>query len=373
MKAIVIVPHTSKLSLVDREEPQIKSPDEIKLRVSRVGICGTDRDEASGGRSKAPEKQDTLVIGHEMFGQVEAVGEQVTRVRPGDYAVFTVRRSCGKCLPCLMNRSDMCQTGDYRERGIWGLDGYQTEFVVDNEQYIVRVPSELKPIGVLTEPLSVVEKAINQVVDIQHTRLPDAAAKADWLHNRRCLVAGLGPIGLLAAMVLSLRGAQVFGLDIVNANSARPEWLEQVGGQYIDGLQIQTDRVDDQIGPMDLIFEATGIPKLEFNLLDALGINGAYVLTGVPQGDRPLEIPGAELIRQLVIKNQVMLGSVNAAQTHFQQAVDDLRHAKLVWGDHIQNLISHRYSLTNYETAFHKHPSDEIKGVIEWSHYEEEN
>ena len=112
--------------------------DEIKIRIIRVGICGTDREEVSGGRADAPQGQKELVIGHEMFGQVAGVGSSVTRVKPGDYAVFTVRRGCGECASCIMNRADMCQTGKYRERGIRGLDGYQIEFVVDQEKYVVR-------------------------------------------------------------------------------------------------------------------------------------------------------------------------------------------------------------------------------------------
>jgi threonine dehydrogenase-like Zn-dependent dehydrogenase len=59
-----------------------------------------------------------------------------------------------------MNRPVMCRSGEYRERGIWGLDGYQTEYVVDKEQYIVRLPRELETSGVLCEPLSIVEKAV---------------------------------------------------------------------------------------------------------------------------------------------------------------------------------------------------------------------
>ena len=98
------------------------------------------------------------------------MGAAVTRVRPGDYAVFTVRRGCGKCLPCAMNRSDMCQTGDYLERGIWGRDGYQTEYAVDKEQYVVRVPAELEAVGVLCEPLSVAEKAIDEAVRARNPR-----------------------------------------------------------------------------------------------------------------------------------------------------------------------------------------------------------
>ena len=301
-----------------------------------------------------------------MFGQVVEVGQAVTRVKPDDFAVFTVRRGCGKCLPCRMNRSDMCQTGEYQERGIWGLDGYETEYVVDKEQYVVHVPAELEAIGVLCEPLAVAEKAVDEAVRLQVARLPDAPATPEWLYGRNCLVAGLGPIGLLGALILRLRGANVYGLDITDADTARPKWLEHVGGQYIDGRQVPADKVDDTLGGMDVIFESTGVAALEFNLLDALAPNGVYVLTGIPGGARPLEIPGAELIRQLVLDNQVMVGSVNAARDHFQMAVDDLMHARLLWGEHVAQLITNRHPYTDFNSALHQHTADEIKAVIEW-------
>lgn len=367
MKAIALIPGTTTVHLVDRPEPDVTTSDEIKVRILRVGICGTDREEAAGGRARAPIGQTELIIGHEMFGQVVQIGQAVTRVKPGDYVVFTVRRGCTKCLPCSMNRSDMCLTGDYQERGIWGLDGYQAEYVVDKEQYIVRLPSELAAVGVLTEPLSVAEKAIDEVVRLQVARLPDAPAHPDWLYGRRCLVAGLGPIGLLAALALRLRGAEVFGLDIVDEGSARPQWLVHIGGSYIDGRQVSPDKVNQIIGPMDLILEATGVPSLAFNLLDALAPNGVCVLTGIPGGDRPLQIAGAELIRRLVLNNQAMIGSVNASRDHFQMAVDDLMHAHLRWGDHVERLITHRYAYSDVTTALKQQPSDEIKTVIEWT------
>ncbi len=83
MEAIAIVPGTKEVRQVDRPEPSVAADDEIKLKVRRVGICGTDREEVSGGRSKAPPGQKDLVIGHEMFGQVVDVGKNVSRVKPG--------------------------------------------------------------------------------------------------------------------------------------------------------------------------------------------------------------------------------------------------------------------------------------------------
>jgi threonine dehydrogenase-like Zn-dependent dehydrogenase len=125
--------------------------------------------------------------------------------------------------------------------------------------------------------------------------------------------------------------------------------------------------MDAELGLVELILEATGVPALAFNLLDALAPDGVYVLTGIPGGDRPLEVPGAGLIRRLVLNNQVMVGSVNAARDHFQMAVNDLAHAHLTWGKHVEQLITHRHPYTDFEVALRKHPADEIKSVIEWA------
>jgi threonine dehydrogenase-like Zn-dependent dehydrogenase len=266
-----------------------------------------------------------------------------------------------------MNRSDMCQTGQYQERGIWGMDGYDTAFALDKEQYIVRVPPELERIGVLTEPTSVVEKAIEEAARIQSVRLPDVATPGQWLTGRRCLVAGLGPIGLLGAMALRLRGADVYGIDIVDEGSSRPQWLSAIGGHYIDGRQVRIDQRDGAMGRFDLILEAAGIASLDFSLLDALATNGAYVLTGIPGESRPLQISGAELMRRLVLNNQVVIGSVNAARDHFQLAVNDLTEAHHRWGSLTERLITHRHPFTDFAAALGHHPAEEIKSTLEWT------
>jgi glucose 1-dehydrogenase len=367
MKAIAITPGTTKVNIIDRPEPNLSAPNEIKLRVLRVGICGTDREEASGGRADAPPGQKDLVIGHEMFGQVVEVGSQVKSVQPGDFGCFTVRRGCGECPACLNDRSDMCSTGKYTERGIKQRDGYETELVVDQLQYFVKVPKDQVPLGVLSEPTSVAEKAIDETLAVQVARIPGSTDPEKWLAGKQVLVAGLGPIGLLAAVALRLRGATVLGLDVVDENTLRPQILKQLGGKYVDGRQTKSSALDDAYGQIDMIFEATGIARVEFDLLGALGINGVYVLTGIPGGDRPLQLDGAALMRQLVLRNQVMIGSVNASRKHFELAVTDLGKAYKTWGKTMEQLITHIVPYPNFADVLEKHPDNEIKAVIEWS------
>lgn len=367
MKSIAITSGTANVRIIDRPIPSISADDEIKLQVLQVGICGTDREETAGGRSRPPAGRNELVIGHEMIGRVTEIGKGVGKVVPGGFAVFTVRRGCGTCLPCTMNRSDMCMTGNFVERGIWGQDGYQAEYVIDKEQYVVPIPATLGAVGVLTEPMSIVEKAIDEAVRMQSARLPDAASTPDWLYGRRCLVAGLGPVGLMAAMALRLRGADVYGLDIVEATTPRPAWLTAIGGHYIDGRNVPAVEVGGAIGGMDVILEAAGIAALDFDLLDALATNGIYALTGIPGGDRPIQISGAEVMRKLVLKNQLLVGSVNAARDHYQMAVDDLSSADARWPGLVAQLITHRHPYTNFLNALKEHPSDEIKAVLQWT------
>jgi threonine dehydrogenase-like Zn-dependent dehydrogenase len=367
MKAIALVPGTDRLRLVDRPEPEIAASDQVKVRVLQVGICGTDRDEAAGGRAEAPPGKRELVIGHEMMGQVVAVGPAVSGVQPGDYAVFTVRRGCGHCPACAIDRADMCYTGDYAERGIKGRDGYQAEYVVDSAHHVVKVPNELASVGVLTEPMSVAEKAIDEATRVQVGRLPDADGPTDWLRGKQVLIAGLGPIGLLAAFALRLRGAKVLGLDVVDRDSSRPALLRSIGGDYVDGRQTEARNLSGRFGHIDVVLEATGVAHLEFDLLSALGTNGVYVLTGVPGGDRPMTIDGADLVRRLVLGNQVMVGSVNADHTHFRMAVDDLLGAQEAWGEAMRQVITQRLPYTDFARALSRHPPDEIKTVLEWA------
>jgi glucose 1-dehydrogenase len=367
MKAITLIPGTTNLRLVDLPEPSVTAPDEIKLKVLQVGICGTDREEASGGRAEAPPGKTELIIGHEMLGQVVAIGSAVSAVQPGDYAVFSVRRGCGHCPACAINRSDMCCTGDYTERGIKGRDGYQAEYVVDSEQYVVKIPGDLASMGVLTEPMSVVEKAIDEAIRIQGSRWPDAVDPQSWLRGKQALVAGIGPIGLLAAFALRLRGADVTGLGRQDMDTPRPSMLTRIGAKYVDERRIKPDALEEHFGQIDLIFEATGAARLEFDLLAVLGMNGLYVLTGIPGGDRPINIEGAALMRQLVLRNQVMVGSVNASRKHFLTAVEDLQNAQKNWGNAIGRIVTHRFPYTQFEEALALHSTDEIKTVLEWN------
>lgn len=151
----------------DLPKPEIQTPTQVLVRVVEAGIDGTDYAIVQENEFDMPPEENTMTLGHEAVGIVEEVGSEVKTLKEGDLVVPTVRRGCGLCAPCLHGRSDMCETGLFTERGIHKRHGFFTEYFVDDEEYILKVPEGVENLAVLTEPLSIAEKAVNEIKYIQ--------------------------------------------------------------------------------------------------------------------------------------------------------------------------------------------------------------
>lgn len=366
MKALTLNTETNEFSLQEVNEPVLEGANEVKLRILEVGICGTDREEVKDIRRVPPEAEQQLIIGHEMVGRVVEVGHLVTKVKPGDLAIFTVRRGCGQCPACDLDSYDMCYTGKYTERGIKGRHGFQSEYVVDHEKYLIKVPEELVYSAVLCEPVSVVEKAIDLVSEIQKARLPDWREATRVFQGRRVLIAGVGAIGLLAAMVFILEGAQVWGYDIVDPQSLRARLLEQMGGKYLCAKDVNLQAVHEITKHIDVIFEAAGNTKLNFDLIHVLSENGVYVVTGVTPKNVNVSIDGGTMMENIVLKNQVIVGSVNAHIKHWEKAIRDMDLAKKRWNTIPEAFVTNRFHPEDFKVPFYTRQDNEIKTVIQW-------
>src|SRR5881227_864266 len=151
MKAIAVHPgKAGSIHLVNVPKPAVDQvPDGrgVLVRVLRVGVDGTDKEINAAEYGAAPSGFDFLVIGHEGFGRVEAVGPNVTELKPGDYVVATVRRP-GRSIYDLIGTNDMTTDDTYFERGINLRHGYMSEYYVDDAEFIVKVPQGLKEVGV---------------------------------------------------------------------------------------------------------------------------------------------------------------------------------------------------------------------------------
>jgi threonine dehydrogenase-like Zn-dependent dehydrogenase len=345
MKALAVFPgKANTLHLADLPKPSVDDVPGgrgVLVRVLRVGVDGTDKEINAAEYGAAPPGFDFLVIGHEGFGQVEAVGPAVTELRPGDYVVATVRRP-GTSLYDQIGASDMTTDDVYFERGINLRHGYLTEYYVDDADFIVRVPRELREVGVLLEPMTVVEKGIAQAYEIQR-RL------RVW-KPRRAAVMGAGTIGLLAALALRLRGLDVTVFGQRPGPYRNSDLLGQIGARYVTTRTLPVAQGAREHGPFDLIFEATGFSPIVFESMEALGKNGVLVLSSVTGGDRRVEVPADRINLEFVLGNKVMVGTVNANRDYFERGVEDMALAEATYPGWLDQLLTHPIAgLENYE------------------------
>jgi threonine dehydrogenase-like Zn-dependent dehydrogenase len=348
MKAIAVIPgKPDSIHLTEMETPNVEDVPGgrgVLVRVLRVGVDGTDKEIKAAEYGAAPEGYDFLVIGHESFGQVEAVGSNVWEFRPGDYVVATVRRP-GRSIYDLIGTNDMTTDDTYYERGINLHHGYLAEYYVDDAEYIVKIPQGLKEVGVLLEPTTVVEKGIAQAYEIQR-RL------RVW-HPKRAAVMGAGTIGLLATLVLRLRGIDVTTFGLAQKPFLNAELIEAIGARYISTKEKSILQASGEFGPFDLMFEATGFSPVVFESMQALGKNGVLVLSSVTGGDRTIEIPADKINLQFVLGNKVMVGTVNANREYFEMGVKDMAHAEAEYPGWLSRLLTHPVKgLENYEDLF---------------------
>ena len=339
MRALAVFPGRRELRIIDVPAPALKNDREVLVRVREVGICGTDREIASFHYGFAPPGSDVLVLGHEALGEVLEVGPAVSTVKPGDLVAITVRRPCLEetCPACRAERQDFCVTGRYRERGIREADGFMTELIVEEERYLVRVPPMLEKVGVLIEPLTVAAKGSIELGTILR-RFP-------WEPmGVRALVLGAGPIGLLAAMMLEARHIQSWVYSREPNDSPRADLVRAFGGQYVSADDTPLSELAS-IGRFDLVFEAVGNAKVAFAALDALAPNGVCILSGIPGGQSPLEIDLNGIMRNIVLNNQMIFGTVNASRSTFEASVRQLEQFMAIFPDAVRRLITHRVSL----------------------------
>jgi len=357
MKAVAVFPSTKQVKLIDHPEPAISAPTEVKLRMIDVGVCGTDKEIVTFQYGTPPDGSDYLIIGHESLGEVIEIGPGVRTLKKGDLVVTMVRRPCDHpdCVACRAGRQDFCYTGDFNERGIKGRHGFMTEFVVDDEKYMNLVPSALRAVAVLVEPLTIAQKAIEQLWQVQ-ARLPwacpiepisassvEPGQAPNYCH--KAVVLGAGPVGLLGAMALVLRGFKTYVYSRNALPNPRADLCSAIGAQYVSSQTTSVDEMAKIVGGIDLVYEAVGASSLAFDVMRVLGTNGVFIFTGVPGRKAPIEVDADLLMRDFVLKNQVIYGTVNAGKQAFLDAIGDLAEFRRRWPDALRKLITGRFGI----------------------------
>lgn len=344
MKAVANFPEPGEIRVIDVPAPALEKDSDVLVKTLAIGLCGTDREIAAQDYGKPPAGSDYLIIGHECLGQVLEVGAAVKKFQPGDLVVPRVRRPCPipTCTPCRKGRPDFCLTGEFTERGIDGAHGFMAEQFVESEEYLHIAPATSRDFAVLTEPLTIAMKALIQTKSVQQ-RLPYVdpiqLQNGDFT-GTTAVVLGAGPVGLLGALALLDTGASVYVYSRAEEPNAASVLIESCGGEYVSSNLVDAGQFAEMAGPVQIMYEATGASKFAFEMAPLLGRNGIYILTGVPGRKGPVPISVDVLMRDMVLKNQVFVGTVNAGPPAFEDSIAALGNINRRWPGVPQKLIT---------------------------------
>ena len=347
MKAITVEPHRPETThLEDIPEPDPRGGS-VLVEAVAVGVCGTDVEIVNGTYGWAPRGRPRLVLGHESLGRVLDPGPSGV-LQPGDLVVGIVRRPDPvPCPSCAVGEWDMCRNGQYTERGIKEIDGFMSERWRIEPEYAVKIDGSLGLLGVLLEPTTVVAKAWEQVVAV--------GQRAFW-EPQTALVTGAGPIGLLAALVARQHGLDVHVLDRAESGP-KPRLVRGLGATYhtgtVAGVGFQPD----------VIVECTGAGEVIADSIQAIAPGGVVCLTGVGSGGRTVGLTTADVASRVVLRNNVVVGSVNANKRHWYKAGQVLARADRAW---LAGLVTRRVPPEEFMSALQRQPED-IKVVVQFA------
>ncbi len=351
MKAVAVIPKKEKsVHLVEMDKPKV---DEIKdgrgvlVEVLRVGACGTDREINNAEYGVAPKGFEFLVLGHENFGRVVEVGENVKELNVGDFVVATVRRPFGHSIYDTIGQQDFTTDAEYWERGISRLHGYMAEFYVESADFLIKIPEKIAEIAVLLEPLSIIEKGLKQAEDIQK--------RLDIWQPKTAAVLGTGNVGLLTVMALRMRGFEVHGFGKqLHEGYLNAELCEAIGATYDSTEELTLLDSVEKYGEYDLVFECTGYSPIIFDAMQTLNENGILILASVTGGTRKTDaVPSDKINQEFVLGNRAMVGTVNANREHFEMGVKDLALCEAMFSGWLGRMMTHKVEgLENYEKVF---------------------
>jgi threonine dehydrogenase-like Zn-dependent dehydrogenase len=224
-------------------------------------------------------------------------------------------------------------TGEFSERGIVRADGFLCEYTIEEERFLVPVPRVLEGVAVLVEPLSIAAKGADVFKTI-HSRFGFDVPRL------RGLVLGAGPVGLLGAMVLQAQGIETHVFSREDEDGPRAGLVRSYGANYVSAARTPLDRLSERIGKVDVVFEAVGVPEVAFGVLPALAANGVLILTGVPalRGAVPADL--SHWMRDMVLKNQVIFGTVNASRADYEDAIRRLEQFMVLFPQAVLSLLS---------------------------------
>lgn len=308
----------------DHRPPEAPAPGEVRLRVRDCGICGSDLKMWAGTHAFL---RPPLLLGHEIYGKVEAVGDGVSGFTVGAEAVVFPPVGCGTCFHCAGDQPQLC--ADMRFHG-GQLPGGLAEHLIVSERNLLLVPDGIPDLQrVLVEPLAVGVHAV---------------ARARVEPGETAVVLGSGAIGLFTALVAQARG---LGVLVIEPSAGRRQRAAVLGLPAVDlGSQSVQEMVADLVRPegADIVFECVGSSETIADAVASTRKGGRAVVVG--NAPPVLQIDGLELQRG----DRSLVGVLMYEPGDFIEAMDLLADGLLQALP--ESSLVQRFTLDDVDAAF---------------------
>ncbi|WP_342537502.1 zinc-binding alcohol dehydrogenase family protein [Sporosarcina sp. FSL K6-3508] len=336
MKAVQ-VPEAHKLVIIEKECPKIKDSFDVQVKVKRVGICGSDMHIFHGTNPLATYPR---VVGHEVAGEVMAIGDSVKTVQVGDHVVIEPISFCGKCYACRKGRQNVC-----KYLSVFGVheDGGMQEVVVLPECQVHQVSKDLDwDEIVLAEPYTI-------------------GAQAVWRGKVEAgdtvLIQGCGPIGICILKLAKIAGAIVMMTDL---DEKRLQFAKENGADYIlnagnVSIEDEVMRITEDEG-VNVVIDAVCLPSTFELGIQVASPAGTVVVLGFDE--RPSSVSQLPITK----KELTVVGS-RLQTNQFEKIITLLNEGKLTHN----GLITHKFNLADVQEAFdfiEKNPDQVRKACI---------
>lgn len=346
MRALAKVEAGPGLRLVERPEPEC-GPTQVKLRVLRAGLCGTDLHLEGWDDWAARTVHPPQTIGHECYGEIVEVGSQVTSGhRVGQRASIEGHQVCGHCRNCLAGRRHLC----INTIGLGvDTDGCFADFVVVPATNVWIQPDWIDPdLGAIFDPLG----------NATHTAL-------QWpMVGEDVLITGAGPIGVLATAIARHAGAK--HVVVTDLSDYRLGLAEQAGADLV--VNVSTTRIADAQRSLgmregfDIALEMSGSPAAVEELLANMNHGGRVAMLGLPKAPYPIDW-GRVITHMLTLR-----GIYGREMFETWYLMQSMLASSEVFQDAVRGVITHRFPADRWEDAFAAARSGECgKVIMDWS------
>ena len=326
---------------------------EVLIKVNIAGLDNQDYEITKGLKGQPDGRSKKLIIGHECVGQVIMVGEKVEGFKDGDLVVPTIRRP-GTCTNCQKGEYDMCIQGDYKERGIQGLDGVLSEYIKENPDYLVKVSKKLKDCAVLLPELSIVEKAYRTIFALQ--------SRMVW-KPKRALVVGANSLGMLSAALLKQKGFDTFAA-YEEADDIAIALFNLIGVKHfkMDGKNLH-DTSKKSSGAFDTVFDTTGSKSNVMHASSLLTRNGVYAIIGALNDKEKVRACSKCSSAGIINNNSTIVSVESSSISDYKEGIKDMGIIQKLWPELLDRMITPKYSIDNVSKAVKKIQSS-LKTVI---------